>query len=46
VAKPEMARTAAKSVERKVVLRAPDFVAVGISGALFFGSFLLGKQKK
>jgi hypothetical protein len=42
-----MVRTLAKTVAPlRQVQQAPVLAKVGISGALFFGSFLLGKQKK
>jgi hypothetical protein len=41
-----MVRTSGKMVERWHVLRAPILTEVGISGLLFFGSFLLEEQKK
>ena len=45
--KPEMVRTAAKTVAPiRPVKQAPVLAEVGISGALFFGSFLLDEQKK
>src|SRR5664280_2951313 len=45
--KPEMVRTADKTVAPFwPVSQAPVLAEVGISGALFFGSFLLDEQKK
>jgi hypothetical protein len=42
-----MVRTAAKTVAPiRHVQQAPVLAEVGISGALFFGSFLLDEQKK
>jgi hypothetical protein len=47
LANPEMERTSAKKVTPlRHVLRASVLVEVGISGLLFFGSFLLEGQKK
>jgi hypothetical protein len=42
----EMVRTADKTVAGGFVLRASVLAEVGISGLLFFGSFLLEEQKK
>jgi hypothetical protein len=47
VGTPEMVRTSDKTVAPvRPVLQAPVLVEVSISGALFFGSFLLDEQKK
>jgi hypothetical protein len=47
VGRPEMVRTSDKTVEpTRQVQQAPVLTEVGISGLLFFDSFLLEEQKK